>query len=81
MISSELNESAVRLILQAAEEGVATMHKEILPSEVTLVQTLFASPLCEVAQAKWRDVDVALKIFDIDSISFEWKSFYRERTQ
>jgi uncharacterized membrane protein YgcG len=47
-IVSDPQQEAVRIVLAAAESGVATLHREIRPSEVTLERSLFQSPLCEV---------------------------------
>jgi serine/threonine protein kinase len=77
-IVSDPQQEAVRIVLAAAESGVATLHREIRPSEVTLERVIFQSPLCEVVAGRWKNIEVAVKVFDVNSIAWSWDSFFSE---
>jgi len=74
-----LSSGLLELFLNLAAEGILTVHLEIEPEEVKKLERIAEGVSGIVYKAMWKDkLEVAMKEFKHESISFDEKEFRRE---
>ncbi|KAF2072085.1 hypothetical protein CYY_006605 [Polysphondylium violaceum] len=66
------------MISYSAKQKVGLIHQELTEGMVEFGDSVYDSPLCTVYKGHFNGLEVAIKQFSVEGISFEWPLFFKE---